>query len=206
MTNSGMRATTLNLRIVSLWFFFGTPCARDEMKRHMPFRRAPRKLLAGLRAAEVCHPRVQEISITAPVRPNLDGCCRPRRSDAPRSMSTILREDGRSGPPCSAPPRSGQRDGACTEHGGQAGGDGRRLARQGDTGRSGQHRPQPCLGGGVALVVLFPACGAARHDRHGGMGVRQGLSPLSGTNRPPPPPRRAGPATDPPRNPEIAAG
>lgn len=92
MTNAGMTATTFNVRIVSLRFFFGMTCGRDEMKRHMRFRRAPRKLPAvlsveevgdilaaapgpglkyraalgishgaGLRAAEVCHLRVQDI-------------------------------------------------------------------------------------------------------------------------------------------------
>jgi len=92
MTNAGMTATTFNVRIVSLRFFFGVTCGRDERKRHMQFRRAPRKLPAvpsieevgdilaaapgpglkyraalgishgaGLRAAEVCHLRVQDI-------------------------------------------------------------------------------------------------------------------------------------------------
>jgi len=92
MTNAGMTATTFNVRIVSLRFFFGMTCGRDEMKRYMQFRRAPRKLPAvlsveevgdilaaapgpglkyraalgisygaGLRAAEVCHLRVQDI-------------------------------------------------------------------------------------------------------------------------------------------------
>jgi integrase/recombinase XerD len=92
MTNAGMTATTFNVRIVSLRFFFGMTCGRDEMKRQMQFRRAPRKLPsvlsieevgdilaaapgpglkyhatlgisygAGLRAAEVCHLRVQDI-------------------------------------------------------------------------------------------------------------------------------------------------
>ena len=92
MTNTGMSATTFNVRIVSLRFFFGMTCGRDEKKRHMQFRRAPRKLPAvlrveevgdilaaapgpglkyraalgisygaGLRAAEVCHLRVQDI-------------------------------------------------------------------------------------------------------------------------------------------------
>lgn len=92
MTNAGMTATTFNVRIVSLRFFFGMTCGRDDMKRHMQFRRVPRKLPAvlsveevgdilaaapgpglkyraalgisygaGLRAAEVCHLRVQDI-------------------------------------------------------------------------------------------------------------------------------------------------
>ncbi len=92
MTNTGMSATTFNVRIVSLRFFFGITCGRDEMKRHMQFRRAPRKLPAvlsikeigdilaaapgpglkyraalgisygaGLRAAEVCRLRVEDI-------------------------------------------------------------------------------------------------------------------------------------------------
>ena len=92
MTNAGMTATTFNVRIVSLRFFFGMTCGRDEMKRHMQFRRVPRKLPAvlsveevgdilaaapgpglkyraalgisygaGLRAAEVCNLKVQDI-------------------------------------------------------------------------------------------------------------------------------------------------
>jgi integrase/recombinase XerD len=92
MTNAGMTPTTFNVRIVSQRFFSGITCGRGEMKRHMQFRRAPRKLPvvlgveevggilaaasesglkyraalgisngAGLRAAEVCHLRVQDI-------------------------------------------------------------------------------------------------------------------------------------------------
>lgn len=53
MTNAGMSATTFNVRIVSLRFFFGMTCGRDEMKRHMQFRRAPRKLPAVLSIEEV---------------------------------------------------------------------------------------------------------------------------------------------------------
>lgn len=53
MTNAGMSATTFNARIVSLRFFFGMTCGRDEMKRHMQFRRAPRKLPAVLSVEEV---------------------------------------------------------------------------------------------------------------------------------------------------------
>ena len=92
LTNTGMTATTFNVRIVSLRFFVGVTCGRDEMKRYMQFRRVPRKLPAvlsveevgdilaaapgpglkyraalgisygaGLRAAEVCHLKVQDI-------------------------------------------------------------------------------------------------------------------------------------------------
>jgi integrase/recombinase XerD len=53
MTNAGMTATTFNVRIVSLRFFFGMTCGRDEMKRHMQFRRAPLKLPAVLSVEEV---------------------------------------------------------------------------------------------------------------------------------------------------------
>jgi integrase/recombinase XerD len=53
MTNAGMTATTFNVRIVSLRFFFGMTCGRDEMKRHTQFRRAPRKLPAVLSIEEV---------------------------------------------------------------------------------------------------------------------------------------------------------
>ena len=53
MTNAGMSAATFNVRIVSLRFFFGMTCGRDEMKRHMQFRRAPRKLPAVPSVEEV---------------------------------------------------------------------------------------------------------------------------------------------------------
>jgi integrase/recombinase XerD len=44
MTNAGITAPTFNARIVALRFFFGTTCGREDMKRHMQFRRQPRKL------------------------------------------------------------------------------------------------------------------------------------------------------------------
>ncbi len=44
MTNTDVSTATFNTRIVSLRFFFGVTCGREEMKRHMQFRRKPRKL------------------------------------------------------------------------------------------------------------------------------------------------------------------
>ncbi|PND18051.1 integrase [Ensifer sp. MMN_5] len=41
MTNAGVTPTTFNARIVALRFFFATTCGREEMKRHMQFRRQP---------------------------------------------------------------------------------------------------------------------------------------------------------------------
>jgi len=53
MTNTGVTPTTFNVRIVSLRFFFGVTCGREEMKRYMQFRRAPRKLPVVLSVEEV---------------------------------------------------------------------------------------------------------------------------------------------------------
>jgi hypothetical protein len=39
MTNTGVSIGVFNARIVSLRFFFGVTCAREEMKRYMQFRR-----------------------------------------------------------------------------------------------------------------------------------------------------------------------
>jgi integrase/recombinase XerD len=44
MTNAGITPPTFNARIVALRFFFGITCGREDMKRHMQFRRQPRKL------------------------------------------------------------------------------------------------------------------------------------------------------------------
>ena len=44
MTNTDVSPWTFNVRIVSLRFFFGVTCGREEMKRYMQFRRKPRKL------------------------------------------------------------------------------------------------------------------------------------------------------------------
>jgi integrase/recombinase XerD len=44
MSNAGVTPTTFNARIVALRFFFATTCGREEMMRHMQFRRQPRKL------------------------------------------------------------------------------------------------------------------------------------------------------------------
>ncbi|MER8942490.1 site-specific integrase [Mesorhizobium sp. M0915] len=53
MTNAGVTPTTFNARIVALRFFFGTTCGREDMKRHMQFRRQPRKLPVVLSVEEV---------------------------------------------------------------------------------------------------------------------------------------------------------
>ena len=53
MTDTGVSAGTFNARIVSLRFFFGVTCGREEMKRYMQFRRKPRKLPVVLSVGEV---------------------------------------------------------------------------------------------------------------------------------------------------------
>jgi integrase/recombinase XerD len=53
MTNAGVTPTTFNARIVALRFFFGATCGREDMKRHMQFRRQPRKLPVVLSVEEV---------------------------------------------------------------------------------------------------------------------------------------------------------
>ena len=53
MTNAGVTPTTFNARIVALRFFFGITCGREDMKRHMQFRRQPRKLPVVLSVEEV---------------------------------------------------------------------------------------------------------------------------------------------------------
>ena len=53
MTDTGFDAVGLNARIVSLRFFFGMTCGREEMKRYMQFRRKPKKLPVVLSVEEV---------------------------------------------------------------------------------------------------------------------------------------------------------
>ena len=53
MTNAGVSATTFNVRIISLRFFFSVTCGREEMKRYMQFHRQPRKLPVVLSVEEV---------------------------------------------------------------------------------------------------------------------------------------------------------
>lgn len=53
MTNAGVIPMTFNARIVSLRFFFGITCGREDMKRHMQFRRQPRKLPVVFSVEEV---------------------------------------------------------------------------------------------------------------------------------------------------------
>ena len=69
MTKDLVSATTFNVRIISLRFFFSVTCGREEMKRYMQFHRQPRKLpvvlsveeVAKLLASEVCNLRVRDI-------------------------------------------------------------------------------------------------------------------------------------------------
>ncbi len=53
MTDTGGSTPTFNVRIISLRFFFGVTCGREEMKRYMQFRRHPRKLPVVLSVEEV---------------------------------------------------------------------------------------------------------------------------------------------------------
>ena len=53
MTDAKIGIPTFNSRIVALRFFFSMTCGREEMKRHMQFRRAPRKLPVVLSPEEV---------------------------------------------------------------------------------------------------------------------------------------------------------
>ena len=43
MNETGVSPWVFNTRIVALRFFFSVTCGREEMKRHMQFRRAPRR-------------------------------------------------------------------------------------------------------------------------------------------------------------------
>jgi integrase/recombinase XerD len=53
MTDAGVSATTFNVRISSLRFFFGITCGREDMKRYMQFRSKPRRLPVVLSVEEV---------------------------------------------------------------------------------------------------------------------------------------------------------
>ncbi len=53
MTEDSVSASTFNVRIISLRFFFGTTCGREDMKRFMQFHRKPRKLPIVLSVEEV---------------------------------------------------------------------------------------------------------------------------------------------------------
>ena len=44
MIDTGIGIPTFNSRIVALRFFFSMTCGREDMKRHMQFRRAPKTL------------------------------------------------------------------------------------------------------------------------------------------------------------------
>ena len=52
-TKDGVSATTYNVRIISLRFFFSVTCGRGEMKRYMQFHRQPQKLPVVLSVEEV---------------------------------------------------------------------------------------------------------------------------------------------------------
>ena len=53
MANDGVSASTFNVRIISLRFFFGVTCGHEEMKRFMQFHRKPGKLPVVLSVEEV---------------------------------------------------------------------------------------------------------------------------------------------------------
>jgi len=53
MTRENIGIPIFNQRIIALRFFFGMTCGREEMKRHMQFRRATRKLPVVLSPEEV---------------------------------------------------------------------------------------------------------------------------------------------------------
>ena len=53
MTKDMVLATTFNVRIISLRFFFSVTCGREVMKRYMQFHRQPRKLPVVLSVEEV---------------------------------------------------------------------------------------------------------------------------------------------------------
>jgi len=53
MAETGVSASTFNMRISSLRFFFGMTCGREDMKRYMQFRTKPRKLPVVLSVEEV---------------------------------------------------------------------------------------------------------------------------------------------------------
>ena len=53
MVNENVGVPTFNQRIIALRFFFGMTCGREDMKRHMQFRRAPRRLPVILSSEEV---------------------------------------------------------------------------------------------------------------------------------------------------------
>lgn len=55
MTDTGVSVSTFNARIISLRFFFGVTCGREEMKRYMQFHRKPRKLPVVLSVEEVAN-------------------------------------------------------------------------------------------------------------------------------------------------------
>ncbi|MEY8843156.1 site-specific integrase, partial [Cribrihabitans sp. XS_ASV171] len=53
MTDAGVTASTFNVRIMALRFFFGMTCGREDMKRYMQFRTQPRKLPVVFSVEEV---------------------------------------------------------------------------------------------------------------------------------------------------------
>lgn len=53
MTDTGVTASTFNVRIVALRFFFGMTCGREDMKRYVQFRTQPRKLPVVFSVEEV---------------------------------------------------------------------------------------------------------------------------------------------------------
>ena len=57
MKERGVGGPTFNNRLTVLSFFFATTCPRPEMKRHMRYQRAAKKIPVVLSAEEVILPR-----------------------------------------------------------------------------------------------------------------------------------------------------
>ena len=53
MTEAGVTPPTFNARIMALRFLFGTTCGKEEMHKHMRFRRQPRRLPVVLSVQDV---------------------------------------------------------------------------------------------------------------------------------------------------------
>jgi hypothetical protein len=95
MTDTGITPSTFNTFIVALRFFFGMTCGREEMKRYMQFRTAPRKLPVVFSVEEVT-----DILMAAPgpgpkyVQPTafqmVPGSGQPRSATSRLGISTVI--------------------------------------------------------------------------------------------------------------------
>lgn len=79
MTEAGVTPPTFNARIMALRFLFGTTCKKEEMHKHMQFRRQPRRL---------------------PVVLSMGTCPRSWRRRRDRASSTARRSVSPTGPDC----------------------------------------------------------------------------------------------------------